>query len=263
VATWAIGDVHGCWETLQVLLERLDLDWRRDRLWLVGDLGNRGPGSLEVLRWAADLHARMGERFAVTLGNHDLHLVAIHEGLTAPRPQDTLGPVLEAADRDELLAWLLERPLLHRDGGHVLVHAGLLPSWDLAEADRRARAAEAALRDPATRHAMLERPAARGAPRERRDLDVLARLRTCTLAEEPCPWSGLPEGAPEGCRPWFEWPHRRGEATVLFGHWAALGFHRAPGAIALDSGCAWGGALTAWRIEDGAAVRQPVVDPLP
>jgi bis(5'-nucleosyl)-tetraphosphatase (symmetrical) len=262
VATWAIGDVHGCRETLEVLLERLELDWRRDRLWLVGDLVNRGPGSLEVLRWAVDLHARMGERFVVTLGNHDLHLLAIHEGLAAPRRQDTLGPVLEAPDRDELLAWLLERPLLHREGDYVLVHAGLLPSWDPAEAERRARAAEAVLRDRATRHAMLVRPARRSGPSERRDLEVLARLRTCTVGEEPCPWTGPPQGAPEGCRPWFEWPHRRGEATVLFGHWAALGFHRVPGAIALDSGCAWGGELTAWRIDDATAVRQPRLDAL-
>lgn len=260
MASWVVGDVHGCRATLAGLLERLELDVARDRLWLVGDLVNRGPASLEVLRWAVELEASMGERLAVTLGNHDLHLLARHEGLVGEHGGDTLRAVLEAPDRRRLAEWLLRRPLLHREGPHVVVHGGLLPAWSLEEAERRARAAETALRDPGRRAAMLVRPAGPDAPAERRDLDVFARLRTCTGAGEPCPWTGPPEGAPAGCRPWFEWPHRRGEATVLFGHWAALGFHRADGAVALDTGCAWGGELTAYRLEDGAVVRQPLLD---
>lgn len=260
MATWVVGDVHGCWRTLEALLERLALDRGADSLWLVGDLVNRGPGSLEVLRWARERHEATGERFVVTLGNHDLHLLALAEGLAASRPRDTLDAVLEAPDREELLAWLLARPLFHREAGHVLVHAGLLPSWTLEEAEARARAAEAALRSPETRTAMLVRPAAPDAPETRRALDVFSRLRTCTAAEEACSWSGPPEGAPEGCRPWFEWPHRRGRETVLFGHWAALGLHRAPGAVALDSACSWGGSLTALRLEDGTTVQEPLRD---
>ncbi|MEZ5331155.1 MAG: symmetrical bis(5'-nucleosyl)-tetraphosphatase [Thermoanaerobaculia bacterium] len=260
MATWVVGDVHGCWRTLERLLARLDLKAGTDRLWLVGDLVNRGPGSLEVLRWARDRQLAMGGRFVVTLGNHDLHLLALDAGVATPRPQDTLGPVLEAPDREELLAWLVECPLLHREGEDVLVHAGLLPSWTLEEAERRARGAETALRAGATRAAMLARPAPADAPGARAALDVLSRLRTCTEEERPCSWSGSPGGAPEGCRPWFGWPHRRGTARVLFGHWAALGLHRSAGAVGLDSGCSWGQELTAFRLEDGAVVQEPLRD---
>jgi bis(5'-nucleosyl)-tetraphosphatase (symmetrical) len=135
-----------------------------------------------------------------------------------------------------------------------------LPSWSLEVGEARARAAEAALRDPRRRAGMLMRPAAADAPPERLWLDVFSRLRTCTGDEKPCSWSGPPDEAPAGCRPWFEWPHARGGTTVLFGHWAALGFHRVAGAIGLDSACSWGGRLTAWRLEDGAVVQQPLID---
>lgn len=269
MATWALGDIHGCSATLAALLARLGLEPARDSLWLVGDLVNRGPDSLGVLRWARDWHETMGERFAVTLGNHDLHLLGLASGATPPRPEDTLDEVLAAADRDELLDWLAARPLVVRRGSWMLVHGGLLPSWSLEEAERRARAVEAVLRDPGRRRDLLAwpPPAEEGSPelrQARHDLAVFARLRTLRADETPCRYTGPPQGAPDGCRPWFDWPHRRGlETTVVFGHWAALGLLLRPEAIALDTGAAWGKRLTAIRLEDRKVVAQPVVDEPP
>jgi bis(5'-nucleosyl)-tetraphosphatase (symmetrical) len=142
MATYAIGDVHGCFETLRRLLRRVVYDPARDRLWFVGDLVNRGPDSLGVLRWAA----AQGDRIVAVLGNHDLHLLARAEGISAARKRDTLEEILEAPDRDDLLSWLRSRPLLHREGEILLVHAGLFPEWTPAEAERLARDVEARLR---------------------------------------------------------------------------------------------------------------------
>lgn len=265
MATWAIGDVHGCWATLQALLARLDLDPDRDSLWLVGDLVNRGPDSLGVLRWARQRQAALGERFVVTLGNHDLHLIGRAAGAVTHRAADRFEEVLAAPDATELIGWLAGRPLVHRHGAWLLVHAGLLPSWTLEEAERRARAVEQALRDGDRRSEVLAWPA----PDEpapdvavlRRDLAVFSRLRTLTQNEERCRHTGPPGGAPPGCRPWYEWPHARGrEVTVVCGHWAALGLLLRPEVIALDTGVAWGGALTALRLEDRRVVSQPRLD---
>src|SRR5215210_8052210 len=141
MATYAIGDVHGCFKTLQKLLQKIQLDPRHDRLWLVGDLVNRGPRSLEVLRWAAE----QGDRIVAVLGNHDLHLLARAAGVASPKRRDSMEDVLGAPDRDGLLAWLRTRPLLHREGGHILVHAGLFPEWSPEQAEELARETEAAL----------------------------------------------------------------------------------------------------------------------
>jgi bis(5'-nucleosyl)-tetraphosphatase (symmetrical) len=255
VATWVVGDVHGHREALATLLERLELDPVRDELWLVGDLVNRGPRSLAVLRWARERQAAMGERFVVTLGNHDLHLLALSVGAARPRAEDRLDEVLAAADAAELIEWLAARPLLHRRDGWLLVHAGLLPSWTEEEAERRARALEAALRDPGRRGELLAWPAPERVEPDlaerRRDLAAFSRLRALTRDERPCRHTGPPEDAPAGCRPWFDWPHaRRPSTTIVFGHWAALGLLVRPDAIALDTGAAWGGSLTAVRLED-------------
>jgi len=258
VATYAIGDVQGCFEPLQRLLQRIAFDPDRDRLWLAGDLVNRGPGSLEVLRWARGL----GPRLTAVLGNHDLHLLSAALGARPPKPRDTLEPVLSAPDRDELLAWVRGLPLLHREGDRVMVHAGLLPAWSVAEAEELAREAEAAIRGPGLADLLAglgDAPSAWSpdlppAARVRLTIVALTRLRTCTAdgVIEP-EFSGPPDGAPPGRLPWFEVPGRRSaDATVVFGHWAALGLHRAPGVVGLDSGCVWGGALTAVRLEDEA-----------
>jgi bis(5'-nucleosyl)-tetraphosphatase (symmetrical) len=246
-----MGDIQGCFRTLRRLLRRIAFDPAKDRLWNTGDLVNRGPGSLEVLRWARDL----GDRLMTVLGNHDLHLLARAAGLVRAKPRDTLDEVLAAPDRDELLAWLRARPLLHAEEGRVLVHAGLLPAWTVAEAETLARSVEERLR--AAGGLELARPQSREP--ERSTLWVLTRLRFCTADGSPGPdFTGPPDAAPPGCRPWFDFPGRRSaEATVLFGHWAALGFYRAPGILGLDSGCVWGGELTAVRLEDGEVFQEP------
>lgn len=267
MTTWALGDIQGCHTTLRRLLERIRFDAGVDRLWLVGDLVNRGPGSLDVLRWAREL----GDRLTVVLGNHDLHLLARGLGAAAAKPTDTLDAVLAAPDRDELLAWLRARPLLHREGDLLLVHAGLLPEWTVGEAETQARDVERALRGPEAAE-LLARPR-RHAPRgwiaglenlPRRQLALLAltRLRTMSLHGEPeFDFSGPPDGAPAGHIPWFRMPGRRSaEATVVFGHWAALGLHRGPHHLALDSGCVWGGTLTALRLDDRTVVQEPAAN---
>ncbi|HJX29495.1 MAG TPA: symmetrical bis(5'-nucleosyl)-tetraphosphatase, partial [Thermoanaerobaculia bacterium] len=144
MATYAIGDVHGCFDTLQNLLRRIQYDRHQDRLWMVGDLVNRGPRSLDVLRWAAE----EGDRIVVVLGNHDLHLLGHAWGVSQAKRRDALDEILAAPDRDDLLEWLRRRPVLHREDGHVMVHAGLFPAWSLDKAERLAREVEERLRGP-------------------------------------------------------------------------------------------------------------------
>jgi bis(5'-nucleosyl)-tetraphosphatase (symmetrical) len=265
MATYAIGDVHGCFDTLRALLDRLPFDPAADRLWLVGDLVNRGPRSLEVLRWARELAERMGGRFQAVLGNHDLRLVAVGRGVAEPRRGDTLDEVLEAPDRDALLGWLGGLPLLHRDGDRLLVHAGLLPGWTPGEAERRAREVEAALSGPPGDD-LLRRPEQGEddpVPSELREaLAAFTLLRTCTPGGDRCPHSGPPDQAPAGCIPWFEVPGRASaEFQVVCGHWSALGLHLADGVAALDSGVVWGGALSALRLDDREVFQQPALEP--
>jgi bis(5'-nucleosyl)-tetraphosphatase (symmetrical) len=257
MATWAIGDVHGCYRTLRRLLARRSIG-REDRLWFVGDLVNRGPRSLETLRFVADL----GERATVVLGNHDIHCLAVARGVAQPRKKDTFDRLLRARDRDELLTWLAARPLLSTEGGRVLVHAGLLFGWTLRAAERRARSAERALRDPVASVPFLRayRPAA--APPfgpEGNEAEILESIRVTTLLRtvrgedgEPLyEYAGTVADRPRGSVPWFDVAKRRSaRVEIVFGHWAALGLMVRPDAIALDTGCAWGGALTAIRLED-------------
>lgn len=271
MATYALGDVHGCFDTLQALLARIRFDRERDRLWLVGDLVNRGPDSLAVLRWAHGL----GDRATVVLGNHDLHLLARAWGLAAAKPRDTLDEVLAAPDAGELLAWLRGRPLLARQGETVMVHAGLLPQWSLAEAEALARETSAALRGEGGRPLLASLRDGDGWPawsddlaageRRRLALAVFTRLRTLTAdGRLDDDFGGPPQEAPDGHRPWFEIPGRKNAgARVLFGHWAALGFHLAPGLAGLDSSCAWGGHLTALRLDDGAVFQERTREEMP
>lgn len=265
--TYAVGDIQGCYATLMKLLDRIRFDPERDRLWLVGDLVNRGPRSLEVLRWGF----RLGGRLTVVLGNHDFHLLRRAYGAARPKRQDTLDAVLGAPDRDELLDWLRTRALLYREGGYVLVHAGLLPQWTPAMAERLARELQNALAGPRVRSLLGKlrgdsparwRDSLRGVTRLRVLVNALTRLRTCHADGRMClDFSGMPDSAPPGCLPWFAQPRRRSRAaTVIFGHWAALGFRMAPGIIALDSGCVWGGTLTAVRLDDGAVFQEPLAD---
>lgn len=277
-ATYAIGDVHGCRQSLQVLLDRLPWRPERDRIWLVGDLVNRGPESLEVLRWARRTEGELGERFACVLGNHEVHLLARAAGVAEARPSDTLDAVLDAPDRDELLAWVARRPLVHRDGRRLLVHSGLLPAWGADEAEALAREAERALQCPGSRELLARYAVWTGRRRASspgcggpgpepsesgtdprcgpadRALAVLTLLRVVNREGRPCfAFTGPPEEAPAGTVPWFLAPDRRtADLEVVCGHWAALGLRIAPGIRALDTGCVWGGRLTALRLEDGA-----------
>lgn len=256
MATYVVGDIHGCFETLQALLAEIAFAPEHDRLWLVGDLVNRGPASAEVLRWAS----RLPPGNVAVLGNHDANLLAIACGAAQPRPQDNSAAVLAVPDAEELLLWLGSRPLFHREGSLAVVHAGLLPAWNLDQAEKLARDAEAELGSPARLELLGQLK--RGpwpswneelpwAEKVRLALGAFLHLRTLDRSNHPVPYAGPPDSAPDGCRPWFALPHRRShDALVFFGHWAALGLYHSPGAIGLDSGCAWGGPLSALRLED-------------
>jgi bis(5'-nucleosyl)-tetraphosphatase (symmetrical) len=258
MATWAIGDVQGCFDNLCALLEQID---PADRLWLTGDLVNRGPRSLAVLRWARE----QGDRVVTVLGNHDLNLLACAAGVRRVRKSDTIGEVLAAPDRDELLDWLRARPLVYREGDHLLVHAGLLPPWTADDAERIAREVEAALRGPESVR-LLEswREAPRTWQENHPDRLALALAAFVTLrcvnqrGAMDRDFDGPPDEAPAGLMPWFDHPARRSrEVRVVCGHWAALGLHLRPDLAALDSGCVWGGSLTALRLEDGHVIQVP------
>ncbi|HXV69266.1 MAG TPA: symmetrical bis(5'-nucleosyl)-tetraphosphatase [Nitrospira sp.] len=258
MATYAIGDVQGCWTQLAQLIDRLRFNPQSDRLWFVGDLVNRGPNSLAVLRFIRDL----GHAVRVVLGNHDLFLLAVSEGVVPLRLKDTIRDVLEADDRQDLLAWLRQQPLHHRERSYLMVHAGLLPQWTADDAARFAEEVEAALsgedyktflqalfHEPVTTWS----PALQGATRLATIARVFTRLRTCTAAGETSNFSGPPEEAPSGYLPWFRIPGRRNtDTTIITGHWAALGLHLEPNLLAIDSGCVWGRQLTAIRLEDRA-----------
>jgi len=262
MATYAIGDVQGCHRTLLELLDRISFQPGRDRLWFTGDLVNRGPRSLEVLRWAKE-HDR---DLVAVLGNHDLHLLGVAAGVVPPRRRDTLAEVLGAADREPLLAWLRGRPFLYREAGYVMVHAGLLPAWTVAEAEALAREASAALRSPAAPDflaSVLRSSAPAGPPGDvARAAMALTRLRLCQPDGIPHEgFSGSPDSAPDGSIPWFAFPGRRSAAwRIIFGHWAALGLMRTPTLLALDTGCVWGGSLTAVRLEDRATFQVSCLD---
>ena len=232
---------------------------------MVGDLVNRGPSSLAVLRWARGLSAELGERMVVVLGNHDVHLLALAAGRGRPSHRRYLDEVLEAPDRDELLAWLRSRPLVHRGQiaagpEHLLVHAGLPPAWTAAEAMARGRRAEELLRSPAGLERLLEEgPDDDEALEEAREtLRAVTTLRMLTPEGAASDHTGPPEKGPKGAVAWFDRPDRRSrDHVVVTGHWAALGRRLRPDLVALDSGCVYGGALTAVRLEDRRVLEQP------
>lgn len=254
MATWLIGDVQGCHETLLRLLARIGGPPPGDRVVLLGDLVNRGPRSLDVLRWAAGA----GDRVEAVLGNHDLHLLARAAGVAGSAPRDTLDGVLAAPDRDRLLGWLRARPLLLRVGAAVVVHAGLLPSWSVAEAEQLARDAEERLRGPFAPHALATIHGRHPGPGSLVAARTMTRIRYCDAGGAPVWGVSKPlHAAPRGLVPWFDFPGRRSAGTpVVFGHWAALGLLLRSDAVALDTGCVWGGSLTALRVEDRLLVAE-------
>lgn len=267
MAVYAIGDVQGCYDALRRLLDALAFEPARDRLWLTGDLVNRGPQSLEVLRYVSAL-----PDVVCVLGNHDLHLLALASGASAARlrSRDTLDDVLAAPDRDGLLDWLRRRPLAHHDPGlgWLLVHAGVPPQWDLAQTLACAREVEEVVRGPDADAFLADMygdeparwdPALRGIPRWRFVTNCLTRMRYCDAEGRlDLASKGPPGTQPAGYVPWFRAPGRatRGQ-PIVFGHWATLGFLHEPDLLALDTGCVWGKGLTGVRL-DGAFERVTV-----
>ena len=272
MAVWAIGDLQGCLVELETLLERIDFSPGRDRLWFVGDLVNRGPASLEALRFVTGL----GDDAHVVLGNHDLHLLAIARGGARLRRGDqALQEILDAPDRERLLDWLQTRPLLHHDAavGWTMVHAALPPQWDIALARRCAAEVESALRGEHSGH-LLGTMYGNQPDRWRDDLDgddrlrfivnALTRLRVCDPSGRMLlEFKGPLEEMPDGVVPWFRAPGRGwAGARIVCGHWSALGYVDENGVLGLDTGCVWGGALTAQRL-DVADTRIVVPSTLP
>jgi bis(5'-nucleosyl)-tetraphosphatase (symmetrical) len=258
--TYAIGDIQGCAAEFEALLDRIGFDPARDRLWLVGDLVNRGPRSLDVLRRVKEL----GAAAITVLGNHDLHLLAA--ALTPSeqlKPQDTLGEIFTAPDRDDLLDWLRRRPLLHHDPklNYTMIHAGLPPQWDLALAQACAEELETALRDEDRCTALFahmygDHPnrwsdGLKGFDRLRFITNCLTRLRFCRAdGRLELKFKGAIEEAPDYVTPWFRAPKRRSrELRIVCGHWSALGFYEGDGVLSIDTGCVWGQKLCAVRLD--------------
>ena len=260
MATFAVGDVQGCLEPLKCLLDRVNFDPSQDKLWLVGDLVNRGPQSLETLRFLYG----MRDSVVTVLGNHDLHLLAIANHAARVKKKDTLREILSAPDCDELLFWLRQQPLMHHDAERniSMVHAGIPPQWSIADALARADEMHRVLQDDSLFIPYLDgmygdHPTAwndklAGIERLRVITNYFTRMRFCT-ADGVLDLDGK-EGintAPAGFAPWFSHPERlTKDDTILFGHWAALeGRCPAPNTIALDTGCVWGGKMSLYNID--------------
>ena len=273
MATYAIGDLQGCYDPLARLLDYLNFSPEEDQLWCVGDLVNRGPQSLEVLRFIKNL----GAAAVVVLGNHDLHLIMQAEGLGKPNKEDTLDKVLAAPDRAELIAWLRGRPLFHARGNIAMVHAGLLPQWSIAQAQALSEEVSAALGARNYRKFLANlwgsepdawRDDLVGWDRLRVVVNAMTRMRFVTTdgrMEFRAPGAKAPpERGPAGCVPWFDAAGRHSaEQLLVCGHWSALGFRQSPHLLALDSGCLWGGSLTAVRLEDQRIYRMPCAQSAP
>lgn len=267
MSTYAIGDIQGCYDALRNLLELIRFDPAKDKLWFVGDLVNRGPQSLEVLRFVKSL----GERAVTVLGNHDLHLIIVAEGFGTASKEDTFQQVLDAPDCAELIDWLRRQPLLHVEGDYAMVHAGILPKWDIAQAQELAAEAGAMLRGDDYRKFLKKmwgnepsrwKKSLQGWDRLRIVINAMTRMRFCTedgaLELNAKESKGPLETAPAGCVPWFEVVGRKPLShTVVFGHWSALGLYCGERLYAIDTGCLWGGNLTALRLEDRALIQLP------
>ncbi len=259
MATYVIGDVQGCMSPLRRLLEQIEYTPQDDELWLLGDLVNRGPDSLAVLRWAKEKNINS------VLGNHDMQLLRLAAAGHRTGKGD-LQEILNAPDRDDLINWLRHRPLLTRVGGHALVHAGLLPHWTVDKARSLAAEIECKIRADDWREHVLSLTTRRHWTATRAvaepmafSLSVFTRIRMISDNGSPdFDYKGAPEDAPAGHSPWYKqglWA--RSGCRILFGHWASLGHRVLPGATALDGGCVWGGQLVAYRMQDAQVFKVP------
>ena len=261
---WMIGDVQGCCSALDALLNQPELKADPNaNLWFAGDLINRGPQSLQALRRIRDLDSRA----VSVLGNHDLHLLAAAAGVRKPGKSDTLTEILEAPDSQELIDWLRFRPLAHYEYGHLMVHAGVLAKWDVAKTLSLAGEIQDALRGPNWQKRLQKmygnepvdwNDGFKGGKRLRVIINALTRMRLCTVrGHMDFSVKPQPGEVPAGLVRWFDVPKRatRGEVTIVFGHWSTLGLLLRPDVICLDTGCVWGGKLTAVRMQDRKVVQ--------
>ena len=258
MANYAVGDIQGCVVALEELLDTIQFDPGQDRLWLCGDLVNRGPGSLQTLR----LVKALGDSAVTVLGNHDLHLLAVSEGIRRVRAGDSIKPVLKAPDADELMHWLRHQPLVHcdKDLKTLMVHAGVYPGWTRKQLVSRAREVEQVLRGPDYvdllrnmygRRPGKWKPELKGWDRIRFITNTLTRMRYCDQAGSlNFTKKGPPGSQPAKLVPWYEHPDLKCRKwRIVFGHWSALGYFMAGRLVSLDSGCVWGGKLTAVRLD--------------
>lgn len=266
MARYVIGDVQGCFDSLKALVAQLPIHPRKDALWFVGDLVNRGPKSLHTIRQIM----ATGRRAVCVLGNHDLHLLAVASGARSLQKSDTLAQVLRAPDRKDIIDWLRARPLAHMEDNTLMVHAGVLPHWSAGRTLSLAKEVSARLKSRHWQDFLHEMVAGakphwadglRGQQRMRAILSTFTRLRYL----QP---NGIPEFkaklAPEqtpGLVPWFDAPHRKtSRQLMVFGHWSTLGLMARPNLIALDTGCVWGRQLAAIRLEDRRVYLQPSLE---
>lgn len=266
MARYAIGDIQGCYHSLMQLLDRLDFKSGIDQLWLVGDVINRGTGSLQVLRW---LYQHRHD-VQIVLGNHDLHAIAVAHGVRAPHRLDTLQEIFSADDGGELLTWLRQQPLMVLTQDYAMVHAGLYPQWTLSRAKLLAEEVETVLQSEdyaSFLHQMYGNvPASwqedtQGIDRLRAITNAFTRMRICD-AEGLMEFSfkGEVQDIPQGFYPWFKAPHRLSSnaQTIICGHWSALGLYQNDGILALDTGCLWGRTLTACHLDSYAVTQVPL-----
>jgi len=264
MTTYAIGDIQGCFHSFQALLKKIQFNPAHDKLWFVGDLINRGSGSLPMMRWIFDHQ----DSVVTVLGNHDLHTLVVAEGFVSPHRSDTIKALIDAPDAPQLLDWLRAQRLAHFEHGYLLVHAGLLPEWTAREAVALSMEVEDALQCEGYRdflkHMYGNQPASwddelAGWDRLRVITNAMTRIRICSPTHEmEFKFKGEMANIPEGYLPWFKLDHRASSNTsVIFGHWSALGLYQGDNVDALDTGCLWGGFLTAMRLEDRAIFQVP------
>lgn len=255
MAIYAIGDIQGCFDELLKLLDKISFNEHSDQLWFAGDLVNRGPKSLETLRFVKSL----GDSAVTVLGNHDLHLLVASCAPKIANKKDTLLPVLEAPDRDELIHWLRHRPLFHFNEDFCLLHAGLPPQWDFKKTQKMARQAEKALKAPDYQVFLKQmygnKPnvwssSLKGVDKLRFIINCFTRMRYCDINGQLDFIESGPVGSqPKSLMPWFNVPKRKNaDMRIIFGHWSSLGYYEGPNCYAIDTGCLWGGQLTALKL---------------
>lgn len=269
MATYVVGDIQGCLKPLKCLLREVQFDSTNDVLWSVGDIVNRGPKCLKTLRYLY----KMRDSLVMVLGNHDLHLLALAAGVRKPSRSDTLNEILAAPDREELLNWLLHRPMIHHEHGHTMVHAGIPPQWSLEDALGYGHEVETVLRSSDCveflksmygNEPYIWSDDLTGMTRMRVITNYLTRMRYCTRkglldldSKGTRPTPGVPHLGDKKVSAWFSHPEREmADHPILFGHWASLEGHTdTPNAIGLDTGCVWDGCMSLYTLETGQWTR--------